>query len=170
MRRLLFLFTLAGSLFVPCALARDVPFVPTPEKVVDRMLEIAKVGPNDMVYDLGSGDGRIVIAAAERYGCTGVGVEIDPELVERSEQAARQAGVDDKVSFLRGDFFVADIRPATVVMLYLTPRVNRRLAPRLLAQLAPGTRVVSHKYAIEGWKPERRIKVEGRPLFLYVIP
>ena len=150
--------------------ARDVPFLESPDAVVTAMLELGQVTDHDTVYDLGSGDGRIVIAAAQRYGCTGVGVEIDPELVERSEEAARQAGVDDKVSFLRGDFFVADFSPATVVMLYLTPRVNRRLAPRLLAQLAHGTRVVSHRYAIEGWTPERRIKVEGRPLFLYVIP
>ena len=168
-RRLLVVAALA-LLAAPRLDARDVPFLESPESVVSAMLDLARVTEGDTVYDLGSGDGRIVIAAAQRYGCSGVGVELDADLVARSEAAAREAGVQERVSFLRGDFFVADLRPATVVMLYLSPQVNRRLAPRLLEQLAPGTRVVSHKYGIDDWKPQRRVKVEGRALFLYVVP
>jgi len=147
-----------------------VPFLESPDSVVAAMLDLAEVSDRDVVYDLGSGDGRIVIAAADRYGCQAVGIEFDSELVARSEQAAREAGVDDLVRFERADFFHADLAPATVVTLYLSPRVNRRLGPLLLERLAPGTRVVSHKYPIEGWRPLRRMRVEGRPLFLYRVP
>jgi len=147
-----------------------VPFLESPDSVVTAMLELAQVTEADVVYDLGSGDGRIVIAAAARYGCQAVGVEFDPELVARSEEAARESGVEDLVRFQRADFFYAELAPATVVTMYLSPRVNRRLGPILLERLAPGTRVVSHKYPIAGWRPVRRIRVAGRPLFLYRVP
>jgi precorrin-6B methylase 2 len=148
----------------------DVPFLESPVSVVTAMLELAQVTDRDTVYDLGSGDGRIVIAAAARYGCRAVGIEFDAALVARSEEAARAAGVADRARFLRADFFHSDLGAATVVTMYLSPRVNRRLGPILLEQLAPGTRVVSHRYPIDGWEPARRIRVEGRPLFLYRVP
>ena len=133
MRRLIFLFTLAGWLFLPPALARDVPFVPTPEKVVDRMLELAKVGPNDVVYDLGSGDGRIVIAAAKKHGARGVGIDIDPERIKEARENARKAGVSDRVNFREGDLFKTDLSEATVVTIYLLSGVNLQLRPKLLS-------------------------------------
>jgi SAM-dependent methyltransferase len=148
----------------------DVPFLESPQPVVEAMLRLADVQASDTLYDLGSGDGRIVISAAARYGCEAVGLELDAQLVDLSERLAEAANVAEHATFMRADFFHADISSATVVMMYLSPRVNRRLAPILLAQLAPGTRVVSHKYAIEGWRPERRIKVAGRPVYLYTIP
>ena len=158
-------------LAAPAVLAGgDVPFLESPQPVVEAMLTLAEVKESDTLYDLGSGDGRIVISAAARYGCEAVGLEFDAQLVDLSERLAEAAGVAERATFMRADFFHADISPATVVMLYLSPRVNRRLAPILLAQLAPGTRVVSHKYAIERWRPDRRIKVAGRQVFLYTIP
>jgi SAM-dependent methyltransferase len=146
--------------------AQDVPFLETPEAVVEAMLDLAAVGPDDVVYDLGSGDGRIVIAAARR-GARGVGVESDPALVTLSGENAVRAGVADRVEFRGEDLFTADVGDATVVAIYLNPKVNRRLGPHLVALLAPGTRVVSHKYEIPGWEPERRVKAAGRTLFLY---
>lgn len=148
---------------------QDVPFLESPESVVEAMLELAEVTEGDVVYDLGSGDGRIVIAAAMR-GATGVGIEIDPALVGLSIENARQADVADRSRFIEGDIFESDFRDATVVMMYLWPKVNRRLRVVLDEQLAPGTRVVSHRYEIGGWTFERRIKVEGRPIYLYVVP
>ena len=148
---------------------QDVPFLESPRYVVEAMLGLAGVGAEDVVYDLGSGDGRIVIAAASDYGSRGVGIEIHPELIELSEAAAREAGVEDRVRFEWMDFFEADIRQATVVAFYLHPKVNRRLKPLLLEQLDPGTRIVSHRFEIPGWKPEQKIKVGDRKIFLYVI-
>ena len=170
MRRLLFLFTLAGSLFVPCALARDVPFVPTPEKVVDRMLEIAKVGPNDMVYDLGSGDGRIVIAAAKKHGARGIGIDIDPERIKEARANARSAGVSDRVEFREGDLFKTDLSEATVVTLYLLSGVNLQLRPKLLSELKPGTRIVSHAFDMGDWKPLKTEKVGSSTVYYWVVP
>lgn len=149
------------------AQGEDVPFLESPESVVQAMLELAEVGDDDLVYDLGSGDGRIVIAAARR-GARGVGIEIAPDLVELSNDNARQAGVAERVRFIEADLFESDFSEATVVMVYLYPKVNRRLRPLLDAQLAPGTRVVSHRYPIQGWQPVERVKVEGRWVFLYL--
>jgi len=134
------------------------------------MLELAQVHDTDVVYDLGSGDGRIVIAAAASCGARGVGIELDTDLVQQSNDNAREAGVENLVRFDQQDFFESDFSEATVVMLYLQPKVNKKLRPILTEQLAPGTRVVSHRYEIREWTPIERIKVEGRSIFLYVIP
>jgi len=152
----------------------DVPYVVTPDRVIEEMLQIASVGPNDLLYDLGSGDGRIVIAAARRSGTRGVGIEIDPALIEVANENARQAGVTHLVRFVHGDIFVADFAQATVVTLYLLPELNLRLRPRLLTELAPGTRVVSHNYDMGSWVPQRsiRITVDSRTHYIYfwVVP
>jgi SAM-dependent methyltransferase len=152
------------------AIAQDVPFLESPESVVEAMLELAQVRDTDSVYDLGSGDGRIVIAAAASYGARGVGIELESDLVEQSRENAREAGVEDLVRFVQKDFFEADFSEATVVMMYLQPKVNKKLRPILAEQLAPGTRIVSHRYEIREWNPIKRVKVEGRSIFLYVIP
>jgi len=137
------------------AQAPGAPFVPTPLAVVERMLELAKVTPGDVVYDLGSGDGRVVITAAQRYGARGVGIEINPVWVRDARRFAEQLGVTDKVTFRIEDLFTTDLREATVVTLYLYPAMNRKLAPRLLAELKPGARFVSHEYVIGDWPPDR---------------
>ena len=147
----------------------DVRFVATPPEVVDAMLAAAKVTSADIVYDLGSGDGRIVIAAAKKYGARAVGIEINPLLVAESNAAARAAGVSHLVQFIQGDLFTADISAATVVALYLGPSLNERIKPRLL-QLRPGTRVVSHVYDMLGWTADARVDVDGRWVFLWTVP
>ena len=134
--------------------APDAPLVPTPMPVVERMLELAKVSKDDVVFDLGSGDGRMVIAAAQRYGARGVGVEINPVWVRYARRDAEQAGVTDRVTFRIEDLFAIDLREATVVTLYLLPWMNRKLAPRFRAELRPGTRIVSHEYGIGDWPPD----------------
>lgn len=148
----------------------DVVFVPTPSDVVDAMLKLAKVTSNDVVYDLGSGDGRIVIAAAKMYGAHGVGIDIDPERVREATANARTSGVADKVIFRNEDIFQADISPATVVTLYLSPSVNARLAPKLMKDLKPGTRIVSHAFDLPNWKPQQKMTVSDRPIFLWTVP
>src|SRR5436190_15554050 len=147
----------------------DVVFVPTPPAVVDAMLKLAKVTSSDVVYDLGSGDGRIVIAAAKMYGARGVGIDIDPERTREATANARVAGVADKVSFVTDDVLTADVSPATVVMLYLSPSFNSRLAPKLMKELKPGTRIVSHAFDLGSWKPQQRIVVKDRPVFLWTV-
>ncbi|MBM3219387.1 MAG: methyltransferase domain-containing protein [Candidatus Rokubacteria bacterium] len=119
------------------------------------MLRGARVGPNDVVYDLGSGDGRIVIAAARDFGARGVGIELDAKLVQDSKDAALKAGVADRVTFVWKDIFEADLSPATVVTIYLFPEVNAKLVPKLKRELRPGTRIVSHQYPLGDWKPDR---------------
>lgn len=148
----------------------EVPFVPTPEDTVDQMLRLAEVRPGDIVYDLGSGDGRIVITAVRKYGARGVGVDIDPERVTEANQNARKAGVAQQVEFRQGDLFKAEIGEATVVTLYLLPSVNERLKPKLLSELRPGTRIVSHAFDMGDWKPVREMEVDGRTLYLWVVP
>ncbi len=133
------------------------------------MLKLANVTKADTVYDLGCGDGRIVITAAKQFGAHGVGVDINPERIQEANENARRAGVADKVKFIEGDLFTADIRPATVVMLYLLPSVNLKLRPRLLSDLKPGTRVVSHSFDMDDWKPDQAVMAEGAQLFLWVI-
>jgi methyltransferase family protein len=132
----------------------DTPYVPTPRVVVDRMLELARLKPGEMVIDLGSGDGRIMIEAASRYGARGFGVEIDPWLVKRSNEAAAKAGVADRVKFLQQDLFKTDFHEANVLTLYLLPDVNLALRPKILAELRPGARVVSHDYGMGDWRPD----------------
>jgi SAM-dependent methyltransferase len=152
------------------AAARDVPFIPTPEPVVDKMLELARLGPQDVVYDLGSGDGRIVITAAKRYGVRGVGIDIDPDRILEARQNARNAGVADRVEFRQGDLFKADIRDATVVTLYLLTSVNRQLRPKLLAELRPGTRIVSHAFDMGDWKPATTAYVGASTVHYWIVP
>lgn len=148
-----------------------VPYVPTPETVVLGMLELANVGRNDIVYDLGSGDGRLVITAAQKFGAKrGVGIEINPGLVNQSNENARQAGVSDRVQFVQQDLFRADFREASVVTLYLLPKINLELRPKLLSELKPGSRVVSHAFSMGDWKPDRRVTVADRTAYLWIIP
>jgi cyclopropane fatty-acyl-phospholipid synthase-like methyltransferase len=161
---------LAFALFVPPALARDVPFVPTPERVVEKMLEVAKVSPKDVVYDLGSGDGRIVIAAAKKHGARAVGIDIDPERIKEARDNARRAGVSDRVEFRQEDLFKADFSEATVVTMYLLTGVNQRLRPKLLAELKPGTRLVSHAFDMGDWKPTQTHKVGTSTVYYWVVP
>jgi hypothetical protein len=132
----------------------DTPYVPTPQVVVDRMLELAQIKPGDTVIDLGSGDGRIMITAAQKYGARGFGVELNPHLVERSNEAARSAEVSDRVKFLQQDLFKTDFREADVLTLYLLPDVNIVLRPKILSDMKPGARVVSHDYGMGLWRPE----------------
>jgi hypothetical protein len=152
----------------------DVPYVPTREKVVDEMLKVAKVGKNDVLYDLGSGDGRIPITAAKRFGTRGVGVDIDPQRVAEARENALKEGVADRVKFFQQDLFETDIKEATVVTLYLLPDVNLRLRPKLLSELKPGTRVVSHNYDMGDWKPQQTITIklpEGEhTVYFWVVP
>src|SRR3712207_5530960 len=124
----------------------DVPYVPTPQEIVDRMLDLAKVGKNDVLYDLGCGDGRIVITAAKERGATGVGIDLNPVRIEEAKANAKAAGVESQVDFMVGDLFKADVSKATVVTLYLLPEVNRKIRPMLWKQLKVGTRVVSHDF------------------------
>jgi SAM-dependent methyltransferase len=147
----------------------DVVFVPTPSDVVDAMLRLAKVTSNDAVYDLGSGDGRILIAAAKTYGAHGVGLDIDPERVREATANARTNGVADKVTFRTEDLFTADISPATVVTIYLSGPINARLAPKLMKELKPGTRVVSHAFDLGSWKPQQKVTISDRPIFLWTV-
>lgn len=147
----------------------DVPFVPTPHEVVKAMLDIAKVGQGDYVIDLGSGDGRIVIAAAQR-GAFGHGIDLNPVRVEEAMANAAEAGVTDKVMFLEGDLFEADISKATVVTMYLLNTVNRKLKPILFEQLKPGTRIVSYSFNMGLWEPDEHILVDNRDVFYWVIP
>jgi SAM-dependent methyltransferase len=155
----------------PPARTPDIQFVPTRQAIVDAMLRLARVGPDDVVYDLGSGDGRIVIIAAGKYGARGVGIELVPRLVELSRDLARQGEVADRVTFIEGDLFTADISEATVVTLYLSPGINRRLLPKLKHELRPGTRIVSRQFRFGTWVPDVTIRADdGTDLFLWTVP
>ena len=148
----------------------DVPYVPTKHEVVEGMLKLAEVKRTDKLYDLGSGDGRIVIAAAKQYGAIGVGVDISATLVEEAKANAEKEGVSKLATFKQGDIFDLDFSDATVVTLYLLPDINLKLRPILWKQLKPGTRVVSHAFSMGDWKPEKTIEVEGATLYLWRIP
>ena len=148
----------------------DVIFVPTPQEVVDAMLKLAKVGANDVVYDLGSGDGRIPITAARTYGARGVGIDIDPQRIKEATENLKAAGVGDKVRFLNQDLFTTNISEATVVTLYLLPSLNLKVMPKLNAELKPGTRIVSHAFDMGDWKPEKELDVNGRKVYYWTIP
>jgi SAM-dependent methyltransferase len=147
-----------------------VPIVASPSEAVSAMLKLAGVQKDDVVYDLGSGDGRIVIAAARRHGARGVGIDIDPARIADGERNARAAGVESHVRFINQDLFDADIRDATVVTLYLLPRLNLRLRPKLLADLKPGTRVVSYGFDMGDWPPERVVEVGSSAVYLWIVP
>jgi SAM-dependent methyltransferase len=148
----------------------DARFVPSPQPVVETMLALAQVGPADIVYDLGSGDGRIPITAARLYGARGVGIDIDPARVAEANANARAVGVTDRVSFRNEDLFEADFTDATVVTLFLTPAVNLKLRPRLLRELKPGTRIVSYWHDMGDWKPERIVPAERANIYLWTVP
>ena len=151
----------------------DVPYVPTPNAVVTRMLEVANVKGDDILYDLGSGDGR-VITAAQKHGTRGTGIDINPDLVRRSQTNAQTAGVADRVKFVQQDLFQTDLSDATVVTLYLLPDINLKLRPKLLRELRPGTRIVSHDFDMGEWKPERVERVQGfarqHTIYYWVVP
>ncbi len=151
----------ALSLSPARALEPRVPYVPTPQDVVERMLEIAKVGPHDYLIDLGSGDGRIVVTAARKYGTRGFGVDLNPERIRESTVNARRAGVSEKVAFYQRDLFETSLTDATVITMYLLPQVNIELRPRLL-ELKPGTRLVSHDFDMGDWKPDTHIKMDAK--------
>jgi len=152
----------------------DVPYVPTPNEVVAQMLQIANVTGNDVLYDLGSGDGRIPITAAQQFGTRGVGIDINPERIREANENAQKAGVTDRVQFRQEDLFKTDFSEATVVTLYLLPNVNERLRPRLLQELKPGTRIVSHDFNMGEWQPERVVRVQGpvrqHTIYYWVVP
>lgn len=148
----------------------DVPFVPTPQEVVDAMLELAKVKKGDVVYDLGSGDGRIPITAAKRYGATALGIDINPQRVREANENARREGVTDRVSFRTADLFETDLSEANVVTLYLLPEVNLKLRPKLLKELKPGSRIVSHAFNMGDWKPDDTRTIDGRTIYLWTVP
>ena len=159
-----------GAQEKPALRGPDVIFVPTPNDVVDMMLRMAGVSKKDTVYDLGCGDGRIVITAAQKYGARGVGIDIDPERVTEATDNVKKAGVADRVRIMQGDLFEADISAATVVTLYLLTDLNLKLRPKLLRDLKPGTRIVSHAFSMGDWKPERTSDVSGSMVYLWRIP
>jgi SAM-dependent methyltransferase len=150
----------------------DVPFVPTPRMTLDTMLDLAAIGPNDIVYDLGSGDGRIAIAAVQERGAKrAVGIDINPVRVEEATANAKAAGVSDRVSFIEGDVFKADFSAATVVTMYLLDYVNLKLRPRILDELKPGTRVVSHQFSMQQWEPDSKVVLQGVvPVYFWIVP
>jgi cyclopropane fatty-acyl-phospholipid synthase-like methyltransferase len=148
----------------------DVIYVPTPQPVVDAMLKMANVTAKDVVYDLGCGDGRIPVTAAQRFGAKGIGIDIDPVRISEANENAKVAGVTDKVTFLNQDLFTTDIKEATVVTLYLLPSLNQKLMPKLKAELKPGTRIVSHAFDMgESWPPEKTEQVEGKTIYYWTI-
>lgn len=157
------------------------PYVPTPWVIVDEMLKLADIRADDVVYDLGSGDGRLVITAAKRFKARGVGIELQPELIELANAGAKKEGVADRVKFVQGDLFETDVREATVITLYLLPRFVTRLVPRFLAELRPGTRIVSHDYPLVPWPPDKDVSMDvpekefisgttWTRLYYYVVP
>ncbi|CAN5190948.1 hypothetical protein BH23BAC2_BH23BAC2_06730 [soil metagenome] len=148
----------------------DVIYVPTREPVLDAMLRMANVDALDIVYDLGCGDGRIVIAAAKQFGANGVGIDIDPQRIKEARENAAEANVSDKVKFIEGDLFKSDFSEATVVTLYLLTQLNERLKPMLMEQLKPGTRVVSHAFSMGDWEPDQTEEVDGTTVYLWTVP
>jgi ribosomal protein L11 methylase PrmA len=148
----------------------DVIYVPTPEEVVEAMLQVANVTKDDIVYDLGSGDGRIPVTAAKKYGARGVGIDIDPQRIKEANENVARNNVGDKVKILNADLFATDISEATVVTLYLLPSLNVKLMPKLMKELKPGTRIVSHAFDMGDWKPEKELDVNGRKVYFWTIP
>lgn len=149
----------------------DVWYVATPHEIVDRMLQVAKVRAGDVVYDLGCGDGRMVIAAARKFGTRGIGIDLDPARIREARENAKRAGVDKTVTFKVGDLFETDLTEATVVMLYLLPEVNRRLKPKLFRELRPGARVISHDFDMGAdWPADQYVKLGGDGIYLWIMP
>ena len=173
--RLLFLATMffaAAASAQPAARtqAPDVIYVPTPYEVVDEMLKLAGVKKGDVLYDLGSGDGRIPVTAAKKFGIRAVGIDIDPQRIEEAKENAKKNGVTGLVQFRQEDLFRANLREATVVTLYLLPDLNVKLRPKLLAELKPGSRIISHQFDMGTWKPEKRIELSGRTIYPWTVP
>ncbi len=150
--------------------APDVPYVPTSQELVEQMLKLANVKKGDVVYDLGCGDGRIVVTAAQKFGARAVGVDINPERIKEANENARKAGVTGSTKFVEANLFDADIHNANVVTLYLLPSVNLKLRPKLLRDLKPGTRIVSHSFDMGDWKPDKQEEVNGSMLYLWIVP
>jgi ribosomal protein L11 methylase PrmA len=177
-RRIVLSLTILAALVIPAAAQQpptalrtpDVIFVPTPQEVVDAMLKLAKVTKNDVVYDLGSGDGRIPITAAKTYGARGVGIDIDPTRIKEATENLKTSGMGDRVKFLNQDLFTTDISEATVVTLYLLPTLNLKLMPKLNKELKPGTRIVSHAFDMGDAKPTETLNVNGRTVYFWTTP
>jgi len=148
---------------------KDVIWVPTPPELVEKMLRMAKITPEDFVIDLGSGDGRIAIAAAKKYGARAQGIEYNPDMVALSNREAQRQGVADKVKFVKADIFQSDFSQATIITMYLLPDLNLKLRPKIL-DLKPGTRVASHQFSMEEWQPDERAEIEGRLAYLWIVP
>jgi SAM-dependent methyltransferase len=148
----------------------DVPYVPTPQTIVDKMLELAAVKADDTVIDLGSGDGRIPITAAKRFGARAIGIDLNPIRVEEAQANAKKSGVENKVQFKEQNLFETDISQATVLTMYLLPKVNLQLRPKIISQLKPGTRVVSHSFDMGDWPAEKTEKVDGRTIYFWTVP
>lgn len=165
----LFLSFMIGLGVSGLALGQDVVYVPTQQKVVDAMLKLADVKKSDIVYDLGCGDGRMVITAAKTYGTKGKGIDIDPQRIKEANENAQNAGVTDNVEFVLGNLFEADVREANVVTLYLLESLNLKLRPKLLEQLKPGSRVVSNTFNMGDWVPDKVESVDGYTIYLWTI-
>lgn len=164
-----FLFLSCFS-YVSAQVNLDVPYVPTPTKVVEAMLDLAKVNKNDVVYDLGCGDGRIVVTAAKKYGARGIGVDLNPERIEEANANAKKEGVEKKVKFYEGNLFDFDFSKASVLTLYLLPDVNLQLMPKIFEEMKPGSRVVSHAFDMGDWKPDKQITVDNKLVYLWTVP
>jgi ribosomal protein L11 methylase PrmA len=168
------LFCLAAALFASSVSGQsrqpDVIFVPTPQEVVEDMLRLVDVKKGDVLYDLGSGDGRIPVTAAKKYGIRATGIDIDPERIKEANENAKKAGVTKLVEFRQEDLFKARFKDATVVTLYLLPDLNVKLRPRLLAELKPGTRIVSHQFDMGDWAPDKKLESNGRTVYFWTIP
>lgn len=159
----------ATSLYAQQQPTLDVPYVPTSQKVVDAMLNLANVKPGDVVYDLGCGDGRIVVTAAKKHGATGMGFDIDPKRIAEANENARKADVTGKVKFVNANLFDTDLSEATVITMYLLPTVNMKLRPKIMA-LKPGTRIVSHAFNMGDWKPEKVEEIDGATIYFWTVP
>lgn len=162
--------TLSGCLLAQERVQLDVPYVPTPQEVVDRMLQMAAIKPNELVMDVGCGDGRMVVTAAQKYGARGLGYDINPERIKEARDNAQKARVTDKVEFRLGNLFDVDISKANVLAMYLLESVNQKLKPKILGTMQPGTRIVSHAFTMGDWKPDRQESVDGRNIYLWVVP
>jgi len=168
---------LGAALLAPAALAqdneqpikKDVPYVPTPQELVDKMVEKANITEKDTVYDLGCGDGRMIITAAKKHGARGIGVDIDPQRIKEANANAKEAGVTDKVKFIQADLFTMDFKEADVLLMYLLPSVNVKLRPKIL-ELKPGTRIVSHAFDMGDWDADDQIEVDGRTAYYWLVP
>lgn len=148
----------------------DVPYVPTRDEVVQAMLKMAQVSEQDLLYDLGSGDGRIVVTAAKERGARGVGIDLDPRRVREAKANAKSAGVEEKVEFIQGDIFETDFSQASVITMYLLPAVNIKLRPRILSEMPPGTRIVSHAFDMGDWEPDQKDQITGSYVYLWIVP